>query len=303
MVTHYLAEAQAEIEAETGYPLLARWIADERQPYGFPLLTRWSKIIEAGVEATAAIAADAAVDHTTDPATVTVVTTVTDQDEIHVFYPASLTDETVEISPSNIDIDAGTAIIYIPRCRLVAPDYVDNPSTGLDYDDLTNFLSVVDVTRVYNDASTHATLVWPHSCTGTTCTCPTCSQYTQDACIYVADGSIGKLDVLPATYASATWTRCYALCCGVPEYVLLNYRAGLDPVTRQAADAIIHLAHAKMPKEPCTNTRLQTIFDRDQNVPEVVTRERINCKFGLSDGAWTAWQFASAMETWRARTL
>jgi hypothetical protein len=302
-VARYLAEAQVEIEAEVGYPLFARWIADERRPYSFPLLSRWGKVIEAGVRATADIELDAAVDHATDPATVTVTTSV-DEDEIHVYYPASLGVEgPVEITPSDVDISGTTVTIYIPRCRLVHPDYVDNPSTGLSYDDLDNFLDIVDVIRVYNDPSTHGTLVWPHACTGTQCTCPSCDDYTQDACIYVAVGEIGRLHLLPAEYSDGAWTRVTALCCGEPDYAIVNYRAGLEELSRQAVDAVIRLAHSKMPKEPCTDARMQEVWQRDRNVPDTLTRERVNCKFGLSDGAWTAWQFTLSLKLWRGSSL
>lgn len=303
-VARYLAEAQTEIEAVVGYPLCARWIAGERRPYSFPLLTRWGKVVEAGVRATDDVKLDAAVSHLADPATVTVTTTVTDEDELHVYYPASLGVEgPVEITPSDVDIAGGTATIRIPRCRLVHPDYVDNPSTGLDYDDLDNFLAVVDVVRVYNDSSAQGTLVWPHACSGTQCTCPSCADYTQDACIYIANAEIGRLHLLPAAYSAGAWTRATAMCCGEPDYAVVNYRAGADGLSRQAADAVIRLAHSKMPKEPCTDRRMQEVWQRDRNVPDTLTRERVNCRFGLSDGAWMAWGFAQAMKLWRGGML
>jgi len=304
MLRRYLGEAQSEIEAVVGYPLATRWIEDEKHPYAFPLLTKYGKVIESGVRSEAIIEEDAAVNHATDPATVTVTTTVTDESEIRVCYPTSLGVEgPVEISPSDIDIAAGTATIYIPRCRLVHPDHVDNPSTGLDYTDLTNFLEEVDVTRVTNDDSDQATLIWPHVCTGSSCSCPTCDDYTQVGCVYVANGEIGQLEILPAEYSGGSWTAKSTQCYGEPEFVTVNYRAGMLTTTRQAIDAVIHLAHAKMSPEPCTNARLQTILTQDQRVPDVVTRERINCPFGMADGAWKAYKFALSMKLWRGRTM
>ncbi len=311
MVARYLMEAQAEVEAELGFPVQPKWFEDERRPYALPVLSLWGYVISGGVEARDDILLDAAITHVADvggveqpSVTAAIVTTVTDESEIHVYYPASLDVEgPVEIHPSDVDLDtgAGTVTIAIPRCRLVHPDHVDNPDGGLDYDDTTLFLEEVDVIRVYNDLSTHATLVWPHKCSGSTCG-PSCCDYTQDGCIYVADADIGRLDVLPGEYDDG-WSRKAACCCSVPEYVLLNYRAGMLVTTRQAQDAIVRLAHAKSPSAPCGCERAKMVWSRDREMPDVFTRERLNNPFGLSNGAWTSWTFVKAMRLIRAGTL
>jgi len=300
-ILKYLAEAQQEIEDEIGYAIGTwRWF-DDLLPYSFPLRARKGYVIEGGVRASTDIATDEAVDHTTDPAVIgPVATTVTDEDEIHVYYPASLVEEEIEISPSDIDLDtgAGTVTIYVPRCRMVHPDFVDNPRGGVDYTDDNNFLAVVDVKRVYNDPSTNASLIWPHrssSACSPGCTCPTCSSYTRTGCINVHNPLTGSLGVLPATYSGGTWTALSssACCIGKPNYVHVYYRAGRE-LTRQAEDAIVRLAHAKMPAEPCSCEVVSLLWKRDRNIPEVMTRERINCPFGLSDGAWAAWEFCQS---------
>jgi hypothetical protein len=306
LVARYLAEAQEEVEAEINYPLGTwRWFQDTL-PYTWPLEAPWGWVIEGGIEVVTVIAADEAIDHTTDPAVIgPVATTVTDEDEIHLFYPASLVEEDVEIHPSDIDLDtgAGTVTFQVPRARLVAPAYVDNPRTGLDYTDLANFLALLDVRRVYNDPSTQAVLRWPNRSSSTClpgCDCPVCSTYTATGCITVRQSNIGSLSVLPATYSGGAWTStaCASCCTGDPQRVTINYRAG-KALTRQAEDAVVRLAHAKMPEEPCACELVSLLWKRDRHVPDVVTRERINCRFGLSDGAWAAWQFCQAMKLWR----
>ena len=182
-VAHFLAEAQAELEDVIGYPLAPRWIVNEQRPYSFPLQARWTQVIKAGVEAEADVGLAEAVNHTDDPAVVgPVVTTVINEDEIHVFHPGT----DIEICPSAITIEWGAVTIEIPRCRMVkAEDAAD--TAGLDYDDTTAsgpFLQTVDVKRIYNDPSTHATLVWPHCCS-TSCLTAGCSEYTKTGCIYV----------------------------------------------------------------------------------------------------------------------
>lgn len=307
MIQRQLLEAQEEIQEVTRYPLTACWIQGDRQPYKFPLISRWAKVIQGGVPAMAYIDDDAVVDHSTDPAIVgPIATSITDADEVRVYFPASLTNEMVEITPSRVVLTGGLLTLYIPRCRMVHPDEWNNTRQGLDYTDLTNFCSVVDVMRVYNDPSTHATMIWPHVCQSSGvngCTCPSCSQYTQDACILVHEGRIGKLGILPGAYSGGAWTRVSSDCCGTPDYVELNYQAGMVPITKQAEDSVIRLAHSKMPNEPCACEMVRYYWERDRNVPEVFTRERLNCPFGMADGAWIAWRFASTLRTVRGGVL
>lgn len=305
MIRRQLLEAQEEIEQITRYPLTACWIQNEKHPYKFPMLTRWVKVIQAGIPAISYIDDDAVVDHSTDPAIVgPIATTITDPDEVKVYFAASLTNDMVEITPSRIVLTGGLLTIYIPRCRLVLPNLWNNTRQGIDYDDLTNFCDVVDVIRLYNDDSTNANLIWPHVSTAAgACGCPTCSEYNHDGCILIHDGNIGKIGVLPAAYSDGTWTRSLSSCVGTPDYVELNYQAGMVPTSKQAEDAVIRLAHAKMPEEPCACEVVTYHWSRDRNVPGILTRERINCPFGLSDGAWTAWRFANSLKSVRGGVL
>lgn len=300
-IIKYLAEAQEELERVIRYPLNREWFADEQHPYRFPVKADWCKIVSGGVRATADIALAEAVAHATDPAVVgPVATTVTDEDEVRVYHPGT----EVEIHPSAITISGGNLTIEIPRCRMVTEAASDNDPGGMDYDDLNNFESTVDIGRVYNDPSTHATLVWPHACTTTSTYCGcTCGQYTQAACIYVRNGQLGFVDVLPASYSAGSWSTTCATCCGNPHHVLLNYRAGLTALGYQAEDAVLRLAHAKMPAEPCSCDIMRRVWQRDRNVPDVLTRERLNCPFGLSDGAWVAWKFAQALKIHRGAVV
>lgn len=304
-IARYLAEAQEELEQIVGYPLAPRWFVDEIPFVGCGVVkARRSKVIAFGIRAETNIAIGTAVNHATDPAVIgPVATTVTDESEIHVFHPGT----DVEIDPSAIVIAGGNVTISIPRCRLVVDP--DNPDVGWDYTDTAPggpFEQTVDVKRIYNDDTTQALLVWPHrssvNCTNAAC-CVTCTEYTHEACGYVRDGGGGLVDVLYADRSGATWTPSCSCYCATPEIVRLYYRAGLDPLTKQAEDAIIRLAHAKMPKPPCGCGPLMEMWERDRNVPEVLDAIRLHCPFGLSDGAWVAWQFANALAVRRVVTM
>jgi len=308
-LARYLAEAQKEIEDEIGYFLYPRWvvgqIADE--PNGDERyidsqewsqvgsqITRWSVLISGGVRAESNIALSETINTATDPGIVgPVATTVTDPNEIKIFYPGT----DIEIRPSKITISGGQVTIEVPRCRTVIESAANNPSDGIVYGNLANFLTAVDIKRVYNDPSTQAELVWPHIC-NSGCSVSGCSEKTQTACIYIRDEKIGVIDAYPADYSSGSWTQKSISCCCGAKISRLNYYSGVYH-TMQAQDAIIRLAHSKMPKEPCQCDKSGAAWKMDNIIPDAVTRERINCRFGMSNGAWTAWQFAQAMKNVR----
>ena len=288
LIAHYLAEAQTELENVLGYPIGARWIVSEQQRYKPLVLTRWGYVQAVGVRAEAVIASDEPVDHTNDPAVIgPLATTVTDPDEVHIYHAGT----TQEITPSAVEIAGGMLLITVPRCRLVLPAYADNPETGWDYTDTTvtgPFAQLVDIKQVYNDSSTQGTLVYMPGCL---CTTTPCAETTQTACLTVREPIAGTLSVRPATYSDGTWVVACAL--GVPDYVRLNYLAGVT-ADAQLLEMIIRLAHAKMPETPCGCAEGKRLWERDRHVPEVLTAERLNCPFGFSDGAWLAWRFAQA---------
>jgi len=296
-----LAEAQQEIEQVTGYPLQPKWFASEQHQYGPvapglryrkwqvapTVLAKKSKIIEIGVRAETTISAGEAVDNTADPAVIgPVATTVTDESEIHIYHPGT----DIEIDPSSITIAGGNVTITVPRCRLVLASLADNPSQGLDYTDLGNFETTVDVKRVYNDSSQEVTFVYPKMCD--------CTEDTQAGHICVDDYEIGVIRVSLGSSYNCNYT---------PEFVRINYRAGLintgDAVEQQVRDMVIRLAHSKMPYEPCGCDLGANMWRRDRETPQSLTRERVNCPFGLSNGAWFAWQQANAIKVWRASAI
>jgi hypothetical protein len=289
-VQHYLAEAQYELEQFVNYKFGRQWITDEQHDYRLPLATEYGYVIAGGVRTTATIAAGAAVDHTSDPAVIgPVATTVTDVSEIHVYH----TDTDLEIMPSNITLSGGNVTLEIPRCRLVKPAYRDNPSQGLDYDDDTYFADTVDLTRVYNINDEPATLI--KYCRGENCT------DTRDtACVYVHNSMVGVLGL-----------GCSSLC---GDRVLLNYYAGRDlynddgtfrPWGRQAFNAIVRLAHAKMPHEPCACDAASEMWKRDRRVEVDGFGKPLRgiSPFGPEEGAWVAYEFATNMKLYRAGVL
>lgn len=298
LVEQYLAEAQYEIEQVTHFPLKHTWFADEEHDFDDPLQTKWTKVIEVGIQASVYIDEGTAVNHATDPATVgPLATTVTDEEEVYVFHTGTCT----RIYPSNIDITGGQLTIEIPRCRLLTEEAYAEGS--IDYDDIGaggSFELDVDVAQIYNDDSTQGELVWTHG----TGTCPNCAGTTSDGCLVITDGEIGEMDIIPATYSGGSWTRSSVSClCCLPDRVRLNYHAGLESLTLQARDAIMRLAHAKMPYKPCNTDPPLWTWEADRFIPPALTRARLDNPFGLQEGAWQAYRFARAMKVIRGYSL
>lgn len=282
-IAFYLAEAQEEVERELGYFVGYKWVTNERHFYTRPIVTDWGHVIAGGVRGETDISLSEVVNYGTEPATIgPIVTSVTDENEIKVYH----TDTDIEVDPSSITISGGTVTIEVPRCRLVDPDNADNPDNGLNYNDLSNFASNVDVVRVYNDTNTQATLV------SQTCT-SNCSTNESTACIYVRRPKLGSIDV---PYQASNLCGCR------PHFADLNYYSGLE-MTKQARDAIIRLAHTKMPRPPCNCSPIEEFWRRDREIPDVLTRERLNCPFGQSNGAWLSWRFVQSMKLYRGATL
>lgn len=198
-----------------GYYPLPKWISEEEhvltssyvpEYYGFAnsrgmpksVLTRWGKVLELGVKALSLIEADAAIvysdsdgDGYDETATVSVITTVTDEEEIAVFYPDET--ESWEIRPVEISLSGGTATITFRRELAVLPDLIErmpspsDPHLVIDGDDDANFLTTVDVYRRYTDTSQQVVFyVEPDvSCSGG------CSPTEATGCGYIRDANRG----------------------------------------------------------------------------------------------------------------
>lgn len=281
MMARYLGEAQAMIERVLMYPIGQKWYVDEMHHNTPRFFTRWSKIQSLGTFAETSIASNIALDHTNDPAVIAATATVvTDVGEIH-FYQAG-TD--VEAYPDTLTLAGGFVTASFPRARLVTPASQDNPDTGLSYSDTTAlsgiYAQAVDIKRIYTDGTDVGEFVFP---LGSNCE-PECGEDTLSACGYIRSNDSGVVTLLPGSDDQCIWH-------GASE-VRINYCAGI-PLDNLSEDAILHLAHALMPIEPCSGCDpLLMLWKNDREVPSVITADRANCMFGLNNGAWRAWNFA-----------
>jgi len=304
---HYLEEAQEEIEQVTNYPLRARWI-EETLYYECPKIASMCRVLEVGARLETIVEADSPLEYVSTPGygTVVVSTAAYAKADLRLYYPVSLVPDLqpeIDVAYIEIDTGAGTTTFYIPRCRLVHPAYVDY-DLPIPYNNNAYFLDILDVKAITTDPSSQGTLVWPHKCSGS-CNCG-CSEQTQTACLYITNSKIGAITAKPATYSSGTWHTATACLCETPSKVTLRYKAGMlrgSTKTKQAMIAVIRLAHSKMPFAPCSCQYATTWWTKDIAIPDVLTRERLNCNFGLSNGAWQAYRWAQSMRCLRGGTL
>lgn len=287
-IANAIAEAERIMGDELGYTLLPSWIADERQQTVQPAIpdliniwgrdvqgfrqgirTRYSYFIEGGVEAKTAIAADLAITYSDEDgdgwdetATITCATTVTDPEEIAIYYPESANDQHGnpiwlpggaasdgwEIRPlRSVSIVAGVLTATFWRYQTVIPALLEAlVPTAVDGFDDDNFLPSVDVYRHWNDPSQQTALLWSQgpllslwgisgSWGGCNCcttgTCHACTQCEHAGCLSGKDYKNGLVSYTPATWNADTNSFDYVFSgwwTGLrnPDRLRLWYRAG-----------------------------------------------------------------------------
>lgn len=227
-IARAIQRAEMKIESYVGYSLLPTWqkeVVRVTRPvspelYGMNINPRYGRksislgkgyIICGGQKAKTLIEAGAAVvrsdvdgDGYDETMTVTVATTITSQDEIRAYYPGESGADKWEIRPITVSVSGGVATIVFKSWQLVDPDLQEsiNPQS-IDADVDGNYLTTVDVYRVYNDPQEQALFMWenlPDTCDCGSTTCYVCAWGTQYGCLQVRDSRLAF-----ATYAPGSW--------------------------------------------------------------------------------------------------
>jgi len=272
MVREALDQAQDMLEQELRYPLSPTHVTDERRAFERHTLTELCHLVEVG-SLTLTLLGSAAVDATSDPASVGPIDAQGhDADHLYLCH----TNTETRITPTATAFDSTDhATFTVPFERLIAPAYANNPETGWYYSDYATWMAThVDVWGWAIDA-TGAARFWQRVCD---CDQP-CDEEEKDGCVRILTPHIGALYIHPD---HCTW----------PDRMQLAYLAYRAASGSEAA--IVRLAHSLMPEEPCGCQVTQRLWARDRKQSEVLTRERLNCPFGTSEGAWFAWRWAQA---------
>jgi len=332
-----IQEAEQEISREVGYNLLPDWTTEERLEYERPALReayniyginpRWQMksvealrghIISGGVRAKSSISLAAAVarsdvdgDGYAELCTVIVPITITDTNEVHVYYTGKGADDGWEIRPIKVAISGGNATITFKSWQIPLGTQMDQfDIEPLDADAAASYETTVDVYRVYNDPATQLQFMWedaPGNCCGT---CSACQFSTQAGCFHLRDARLGIVVPSPASYDSGTgefvtaeWSACRE-----PDQIRLWYYSGYrdNSLARPYADlspywetAVAYFAASKFERSVCgcdnvnqfiEKWRRDGAFTSQNEGGFTMTAEQAANRLGTSMGGLYAWK-------------
>jgi hypothetical protein len=272
-------------------------------------LTKWRYVEAIGKRGLTVIQAGAPVayDNPDDPAgldtratiTVALPAGVTDAREVQVFFQAADSlgeagSELWRVEPLDVQISGGVATITGHRALFVhpafwrqpysAPNYNSADKNVADVNDPADFVSSVDVYRVYADPTGAVTIrTGPAGCDAAGMT-------AIEGTAYVYDSALGLIGLDRVSCSACEWRWQYS--------VELYYRAGFptDVLTGQMnaelEQAYIQLANAKMPMKMTSRDIGNEVWYRDARVynsTELLEADRKN-PFGLEYGSVDAWR-------------
>jgi len=333
-IARAIEQAETDIANYVNYWPLPKWIIDERQPTSKParpelynwggvnarwqaqsVPVRYGHFVQGGQRAQTLIEANSNLTYS-DPdsdgfdelATAMVNTSVTEPCEVRAYFPAQNGSDAYELRPINVTLAGGVATITANRWQLADPSLWYNFAAAvIDGDDDTNFITEIDVYRVYNDPQLPVTFLWENplcSCGGVGC--PECVFSAQNGCIHARDERLGEVFYRPATwnadtaqFDSAEFTYCRA-----PDKLRLWYLAGYQD-NRQSCPrlqmsgwwerTIAMLALAYLHGDVCDCSAVKTLFnwaqtdlalnDGNANLSYQTAQRVLACPFGTKRGA------------------
>ncbi len=275
---------------------------------GKAVKTRYGRVIGAGRRNTTLLGTPAVSGASlvyTDPnglgyntiATITVPTTLTDVNEIRVFFTNHSGDQTWEVRPViSKTITGGNVVIVVAAELLVDPDLINavpfNEKTIIDGAILANYVQSVEVRRVFTDfTQPSVNFFWENpcvSCNSLTSACAECLVVEQDGCFHLRDvytgfivASAAEYDSVDAEWDSRAWSQGRE-----PDYMKIWYYSGeqseqwlrgdaVEPMTDTLIRAIVSIATA----------RLTCDFRANNNVAQFVEYHRRNVTETFPDGS------------------
>lgn len=241
-------------------------------------------------------------------------TTVTDTNEIRVYFTNHDAADEWEVRPlRDVRIVGGTVFITIDKHLLVNPDLWEAlDARAVDGDTESNFVDELDVYQVAHDPSSQAQLQWEHEpgyCGCTLSTCQTCQWATQAGCLQVRDPRLGTMTYRPATWNATTGVFDSATIAVYrqPERVSVNYRSGYQSpkVTRPMVEMdplfermITYYSVTLLDRVLCNCNNIESFVQRWREdralIAETgsykVTERDLACPWGTKEGALWAWK-------------
>jgi hypothetical protein len=336
-IARAIRDAELEMAAEAGFNLLPDWTTEERLTYPLPgvpgvynvnglnprgllnsMELRKGWVISGGVKTKTTIQAGALIvrsdqdgDGYAETCTVTVPTTITDANEIRVYYPAKDGSDVWEIRPITVALSGGNAIIRFKAWQVAAANQMDRLNAApLDADAAASYETAVDVYRVYNNPNTQLQFMWESSDLNCCNSCVACQLSTQAGCFHLRDERLGMVVPAPATWdaANSQFTSLEWSACRAPDQVRFWYYSGwqgqgldrpkvmLDPIWKTA---IAYFAASKFDRSVCGCSNVQQFIDKwrrdaaftsQEEGAWALTPEQAGNKLGTSMGALYAYR-------------
>lgn len=293
--------------------------------------TSYGFIVETGrktssfVDNVATVFSDEDGDGFDETVTVTVATTVTNEDELHLYYPNQAGLDEWEIRPvDSITIAGGVATITFKKYLIPLWDLVEQiPEDGdahilIDGDTNTNFLQEVDVYRVYADTSQQITFTYDPS--ESDCLTPPCSENTDTGCLFIRNPRLGILAYSRADWDSTNEVFVSSYFTYTPVKGRIYYRAGkadgrLRYPNRQMDQnlerRIVFYALSLLDKDlcGCCNQRntygymTEDLARVDENRSFIVNWDDTKNPFGTTRAALMLWKYCQQIRLRKAQNM
>lgn len=339
-IAQAIQQAEQDIAIEVGYNLIPDWTVEERLNYTRPhtpgayniygtnprgmlksVELKRGHIISGGVRAktaielgSAVVRSDPNVDGYFELCTVSVATTVTDENEIHAYYVGKSGADAWEIRPIDVSISVGVATITFKSWQIVeGSDFDTFNAIAKDGDAAGSYETTIDVYRVYNDPATQVQFMWENNPGNCCSTCDACTLGTQAGCFHLRNPRLGVAVPAPASWDSSdeefdasTWSACrepdqirFWYYSGLQEKSIGRYNVRMAPYWKYA---VAFLAASKLDRPSCGCSNVTEFIDTwrfdmmtstygdGKGVSINVTPEQLSNRLGSTRGALYAWK-------------
>lgn len=179
-----------------------------------------------------------------------VVNSITDSCELHVYFPGVDGADEWEIKPIDIIVSGAAATIIFKSWQIVDPALQEGYNKDpINADNAANYLTSVDVYRIYTDRSQQAEFLWENpenSCGCGDAGCTECMLGSQAGCLTVRDQRLGRFAYRPGTWNAET-----------EKFDFGSYSVGRDPDRMRVS----YLSGWMKQDSPCPYTQLDPFWE------------------------------------------
>jgi hypothetical protein len=248
-------------------------------------------------------------------ATVSVATAITNLTELRLFFAGHSGEPEWEIRPlKSKAVAGGTFTATVDSWQLLDPSILDNwpgsqYGSGLDITTAGNFVTTVDVYRVYTDPEEQCALSWGGRHDAIT--------QSQVGYLKGKQPKLGSVSPVPATYAAGAFTEVAFGNGFEPDYITASYLSGL---TRTVGgqyvlpplleEAIVYMTTARLEKPVCSTCPVPQAKEEELKQDMVIAQRRgsdgeevkfirrdvLVTPFGTKRGEVEAWRIVQSIK-------